>query len=303
MKRWILVLLVCLLSSSAQADIWAEMEIPETVEVTINGEVVSVPVVVPDVEHLPVYSLTDFPVDVGHLADVYGEEHLLHTVEGAGRLTVVMGGADEIRLQVRPVEDPAAENNAYSMEDAQEWFMQEVKRMNLPSEFSVYRTVATSVSETLGTGGYRMAGVQLCSNVPVFYGSLIGNYIHSYFFSKDCWEISMTYMHMPGEIIQPDAELVPFEEMVSAIQQRIDDGMLLSVDSIELWYGKQCFSKKDYRYVPCWRVMGYDTHISRYSKTFRDDPPTAFERYCRLPPSDFCVNLDAATAQPIRNGK
>ena len=98
MKRWIVVWLASLLVTSAQAEIWAEMEIPETVAITINGETVCVPVIIPDVEHLPVYSLTDFPVDVGHLADVYGEEHLLHTVEGAGRLTVVMGGADEIRL-------------------------------------------------------------------------------------------------------------------------------------------------------------------------------------------------------------
>lgn len=340
---------------AAQAETFAEMKnsIPTTATFIIDGQEVTAPVLVPDVDTLPIgYSC---PLNPGkaQMKEIFGKE--LTDID-SGHLGVTVNRSKEKKdweMNAARVfmEDGVAPNSSIAPERAEQVFFEILEKSELGLSFRAEKTLARSgaykthtvkidysgkeewielaglTPEQLATerreadlskpvkgydtGEYVFIATQLANGVPIFFPKgektqWVGPFARVDMRSEDFYTFSLAYVYRPCGVGE-EAELLPFEQIVEAVQARIDSGMLQNVDSLELGYAKTTRTVKgreikwddasesnpNFALIPVWKVNGFDLSQLANRAEYGFEEPDAFERYAVIPPNGYYICLNA----------
>jgi len=243
---------------------------PAYVCFSVNGETWEAPVRLAKSASMPLYALKNLSFEPEQMRL---DENVVCEISDTG---ICLNWNDGSGKTYSRLEDSAEPSAAAAAEHG---FQAAVEMMHLPCSFAIHKAIPI-LSEK--QEGCLLSCAVLLNGIPLYRGNWLGNYITFCYFSDDCWELRMSYMALPDNALA-EADFLPFETVTQALQERIDAGTLLALDSIELWYGRCA----DGTAAPVWRVFGFDTEYHRGAL------PSAVQRFQRFPPNDYSFPLPA----------
>lgn len=356
MKRWLMLLLLICIPVCATADtmILAELKAasPQSVTFMVDGETVSVPILLPQADRMPVLHCDYLVVNEDSLQSAYPDADidpfgLLGMNQGLERLPVTKIELEELWLR-----DGKAQACNISPKRPIEFIREVLSAADIDADVRSARLLASQgkyypaskivnvngrtrqvLSIDLGRrveypGRYFVLLEQYIEGIPVFsraskpYVTANGQSGLSYgimdvsaflsIYSDEIYLLSLGSLFDPIAELEKDAYLADIDSVIGIIQKRIDEGKLVSIDSIELGYCPvYVFSESDgqkipssrlpeeaYAYqvvlIPCWRVEGYDHKDDQiYNYRYAEEGPDAETRRNATVP--FELRIDAQT--------
>lgn len=356
MKRWLMLLLLICIPMCATADAMTLAELkaasPQSVTFFVDGTAVSVPIILPQSDRMPILHCDYLVADEASLQSAYPDANvdrygMLGMNQGLQQLPV-----SKVELEELWVRDGKAQDCSISPKRPIEFVREVLNVAEVDADVRSARLLASQgkyypTSKTVTVNGrnrevlsidlnrrvehpgrYFVLLEQYIEGVPVFsraskpYMMANGQSGLSYGLMDVSAFLSMysdeTYLLALGELFDPvaeleeDAYLTDIDSVIGIIQDRIDEGMLVSIDSIELGYcpmyafgesdGQKIPSSRlpeeEYAYqvvlIPCWRVEGYDHKDDQiYNYRYAEEGPDAETRRNATVP--FELRIDAQT--------
>ena len=354
MKRWLMLLLLICIPVCAIADTMtlAELKVasPKSATFMVDGEEVSVPIILPQADRMPILYCDYLAIDAAALHSAYPDYDMngrLGMNQGYQLLPEAKGETETLWLR-----DGTAQDCSIPSTRPMEFIQETLRAANVVVDVRIERLLASQGNYHLAAkavnvngrsrqvesmdlnrrieypGRYFLLLEQYIDEVPVFsraskpymmangqsglsYGLMdVSAFLSMY--SDEIYLLSLGSLFDPIAELEKDAYLTDIDSVINIIQERIDEGMLVSIDSIELGYcpmyafgesdGQKIPSSRlpeeEYAYqvvlIPCWRVEGYDHKDDQiYNYRYAEEGPDAETRRNATVP--FELRIDAQT--------